>query len=65
MKPAIPITDKRFAYTPSGHTDIRKTFARIRGEMEQQKGTAGNGQAGHGSAWQGPAGLGSARHCKA
>lgn len=29
MKPEIPLTDKRFVYTRSESTDIRKTFQRI------------------------------------
>jgi hypothetical protein len=37
MKPAIPITDPRFVYTHSTHTDLRKSFARIRKEAEKAK----------------------------
>lgn len=33
MKPAIPITDRRFEYVDSANTNIRKTFARVREEM--------------------------------
>lgn len=36
MKPAVPITDPRFRYTPSHQTDIRKLFARVK--REQQRG---------------------------
>lgn len=31
------ILDKDFKYVPSNKTDIRKTFARIKREMEQAK----------------------------
>ena len=31
------ITDKDFRYTPAAKTDIRKTFARIRREQEQER----------------------------
>ena len=37
MKPAIPLTDPRFVYTKSTHTDIRKTFERIRAELAKVK----------------------------
>jgi len=30
------ILDPAFRYTPSGSTDIRKTFARVRREMRRQ-----------------------------
>ena len=33
------ILDPAFRYTPSGSTDIRKTFARIRREMRRQAAT--------------------------
>jgi len=32
------ILDPAFRYTPSGSTDIRKTFARVRREMRRQAG---------------------------
>ena len=35
MKPAKPITDPTFRYTPSVQTDLRKTFARVRREAKQ------------------------------
>ena len=31
------ILDPKFRYVPSTQTDIRKTFARVRREMEAQK----------------------------
>jgi hypothetical protein len=31
------ILDRSFRYVPSGQTDIRKTFARIKREQEKQK----------------------------
>lgn len=31
------ILDKEFKYVPANKTDIRKTFARIKREMEQAK----------------------------
>jgi hypothetical protein len=31
------ILDPKFKYTPSAATDIRKTFARVRKEMAEQK----------------------------
>lgn len=34
MKPPIPLHDKRFQYTPSHQTDIRKTFAKARRAMK-------------------------------
>jgi hypothetical protein len=37
VKPTIPITDARFCYVPSAHTDIRKTFDRIRAELAKVK----------------------------
>lgn len=37
MKPPKRLTDPDFRYTPSNNTDIRKTFARIRREMKQEK----------------------------
>lgn len=37
MKPAIPITDKRFDYVPSHQTDIRVTFARVRAEQKTER----------------------------
>lgn len=30
------ILDPTFSYTPSGSTDLRKTFARVRREMRKQ-----------------------------
>lgn len=30
MKPTTPITDASFCYTDAAHTDLRKTFERIR-----------------------------------
>lgn len=30
IDPTIPLHDKRFVYTPSHQTDIRKTFAKAR-----------------------------------
>ena len=41
MIPKIPITDRRFQYTPSSKTDIRKTFDRIRKEQENERETDG------------------------
>lgn len=35
MKPAIGILDKRFAYVPATHTDIRVRFAAIRTQQQQ------------------------------
>ncbi len=35
-KPPIPCTDPAFKYTPASHTDIRKTFARIRRQLKEQ-----------------------------
>jgi len=37
MKPKIPITDKAFKWVASAKTDVRKTWARARREMEAQK----------------------------
>lgn len=34
MKPPIPITDRRFVYTDSANTNLRKTFERIRREQK-------------------------------
>jgi len=31
------ILDSSFSYTPSAQTDIRKTFARIRGELHAEQ----------------------------
>jgi hypothetical protein len=31
------ILDPTFRYTPSAHTDLRKTFARVRREMRKQE----------------------------
>lgn len=36
MKPPIPITDKRFAYTPAHATNIRERFERVRAGQKQQ-----------------------------
>lgn len=37
MKPPIPITDRRFEYTPSYETDLRKKFAKMKSEREQHE----------------------------
>ena len=37
MKPARSILDPAFRYFPSHATDIRKTFERIRQELEQAR----------------------------
>jgi hypothetical protein len=37
MKPAKSILDPAFRYRPSHATDIRKTFERIRQELEQAR----------------------------
>lgn len=37
MKPAIPLTNPAFKYVNSASTDLRKTFARVRKEMAEQK----------------------------
>lgn len=37
MKPKRSVFDSDFRYTPASKTDIRKTFARIRREIEEQK----------------------------
>jgi len=37
VKPAIPLTDPRFAYVPAHQSDIRKTFERVRAEQEQAR----------------------------
>ena len=37
MKPAKSILDPAFRYRPSHATDIRKTFERVRQEMEQAR----------------------------
>jgi len=34
MKPRVPITDQAFVYVPASHTDIRKTFERVRQEQK-------------------------------
>jgi hypothetical protein len=34
LKPAVPLTDPRFQYTPSYATDIRITFARIKAQKQ-------------------------------
>lgn len=36
------ILDKSFAYTPSASTDLKKTFARIRREIREQKAREAN-----------------------
>jgi hypothetical protein len=36
MKPPIPITDPRFAYTPAVRTDVRETFKRAREEQAKK-----------------------------
>lgn len=37
MKPTVPLTNPAFRYTPSTHTDIRKTFERVRQEQAAAK----------------------------
>lgn len=37
MKPAKSILDPAFRYRPSHATDIRKTFERVREELERAK----------------------------
>ena len=37
MKPAKSILDPAFRYRPSHATDIRKTFERVRQELEQAR----------------------------
>jgi hypothetical protein len=37
MKPAKSILNPAFRYRPSHATDIRKTFERVRGELEQAR----------------------------
>lgn len=37
MKPARSILDPAFRYRPSHATDVRKTFERIRQELEQTR----------------------------
>jgi hypothetical protein len=37
MKPAKGILDPAFRYRPSHDTDIRKTFERVRGQLEQAR----------------------------
>lgn len=37
MKPAKSILDRAFQYRPSHVTDIRKTFERVRRELEQAR----------------------------
>jgi len=37
MKPAKSILDPAFRYRPSHDTDLRKTFERIRQELEQAR----------------------------
>lgn len=37
VKPPISLLDKRFVYTPSHATEIRRTFERIRRELREQK----------------------------
>ena len=39
MKPARSILDPAFRYRPSHATDIRKTFERVRQELEQARST--------------------------
>ena len=34
VKPRVPITDPAFVYVPASHTDIRKTFERVRQEQK-------------------------------
>lgn len=36
LKPTIPITDPRFVYRSSVHTDVAATFARVREEMAEK-----------------------------
>ncbi len=35
-RPFPSLLDRSFKYTPSGKTDIRKTFARIKKEMQEK-----------------------------
>jgi len=35
VRPIIPITNPAFKYIDAAHTDIKKTFARIRREQEK------------------------------
>jgi hypothetical protein len=48
MQPTKRITDRTFRYTPSGETNIRQTFARIRHqqilEQRQREADAANAQ---------------------
>jgi hypothetical protein len=37
MKPAKSILDPAFRYRPSHATDIRKTFERVRGQLQQAR----------------------------
>jgi len=37
MKPARSILDPAFRYRPSHATDVRKTFERVRQELEQTR----------------------------
>ena len=37
MQPRKSILDRTFRYTPSVRTNIRKTFARVRFEQEQER----------------------------
>lgn len=37
MKPPVSILNRKFEYTPSVKTDIRKTFARIREQIQKEK----------------------------
>jgi hypothetical protein len=39
MKPTRSILDPAFRYRPSHSTDIRKTFERVRQELEQARAT--------------------------
>lgn len=42
-QPKVPthwITDPKFRYVPASQTDIRKTFERIRKQLQKAKGTA-------------------------
>ena len=37
MKPITPISNAKFVYTDSAHTNIRERFDRIRNEQQQKR----------------------------